>query len=564
MKPSQSTHISGPPRGEAYPELAPAMWDELVGYATALDVRAGDVLFRPGQPAYDLTLIERGAVALVREEEDPERPDVVVVEFAAGDFIGELSLLTGQTTYLTARVVEDGRVHRIAPEALRRMMDRGTDVADVVLRAMLARRGRLQRGEAARSVQILGSALSATALALRTYAARQQLPHTWTDIDTEAGVALAATIDATPDQLPVVVTPTGVLRAATPAVLAATLGLSYRAVSATVLDLVVIGAGPAGLAAAVYGASEGLQTLVLDGVAVGGQAATSARIENYLGFTSGISGAELTGRAAVQAQKFGARIATPSEVARLEIGDGEFRVVLADGTCVPARSVVIATGARYRSLPLPRWTELEGAGVYYAATELEARTCGSRPVTVIGGANSAGQAALFLAGRGSAVTLAVRGDDLTAGMSAYLADRITAHPAITVRTSTQVTQLHGAEHLEAITLQSDGAAGEPAIVEQECRALFCFIGAVSATDWLDGVAVDDHGFVLTDAQLDEHALGPVWAELGRRPLPYETSQPGVFATGDVRAGSTKRVAAAVGEGASAVRSIHQILGSIGV
>jgi thioredoxin reductase (NADPH) len=554
-----SPNFAGPPRSEAYPELTPELWDGLIAYATAQDVRVGDVLFAAGQPSYDLILIERGAAHLIREDAGAGA-DVLVVEFAAHDFIGELSLLTGQATYLTARVVQDGRVHRIAPEAFRRLMDEGTDVADVVLRAMLARRRQLQGGEAARSVEILGSALSASALALRTYAARQQLPHTWTDIDSDAGAALAAAIHAGPEDLPVVMTPRGELRHATPETLAAQVGLSYSPATGTIVDLVVIGAGPAGLAAAVYGASEGLNTLVLEGVAAGGQAAASSRIENYLGFTSGISGAELTGRAAVQAQKFGARIASPSEVTGLDVGDGAFLVVLADGTTVPARSVVIATGARYRSLPLPRWRELEGAGIYYAATELEARTCGNRPVTVIGGANSAGQAALYLAGRGSAVTLAVRGEDLQAGMSAYLADRILAHPAITVRTASEVVALHGAEHLDAITVRTDGA-GE---VRQECRALFCFIGAVSATEWLDGVAVDDHGFILTDSDLAADDLGAVWEELGRRPLPFETSQPGVFATGDVRAGSTKRVAAAVGEGSSAVRSIHQVLGSVGV
>jgi thioredoxin reductase (NADPH) len=551
------TSITPPARSEAYPELTPETWSALTAYAVAEDVRAGDVLFAPGQSSYELILIERGAVRLVRPQGDG-LPDAVVVEFGAGDFIGELSLLTGQATYLRAVVAEPGRVHRIAPEPFRRLMDEGTDVADLVLRAMLARRRQLQGGEAARSVEILGSALSAPAMALRTYAARQQLPHTWTDVDTDAGAVLAQALGARSDQLPVVVTPTGVLWRATPATLAERVGLAYRPVDGEVADLVVVGAGPAGLAAAVYGASEGLDTLVLEGVAAGGQAAASSRIENYLGFTSGISGADLTGRAAIQAQKFGARIASPSEVARLEVADGAFALVLADDTSIAARAVVIATGARYRALPLERWTDFEGAGIYYAATELEARTCGDRPVTVVGGANSAGQAALSLAGRGSLVTLAVRGEDLHAGMSSYLADRITAHPQITVRTSTEVTALHGDEHLDAITLR----IGDDELT-QDCRALFCFIGAASATDWLTGVAVDDHGFVLTDSDLDASRLGPVWEELGRRPLPFETSQPGVFAAGDVRAGSTKRVAGAVGEGASAVRSVHQVLARSG-
>ncbi|MHA6759425.1 NAD(P)/FAD-dependent oxidoreductase [Streptacidiphilus sp. PAMC 29251] len=218
---------------------------------------------------------------------------------------------------------------------------------------------------------------------------------------------------------------------------------------------------------------------------------------------------------------------------------------------------MIATGASYRSLPLDRWADFEGAGIYYAATELEARACGPHPVTVVGGANSAGQAALYLAGRGCAVSLVVRGADLEAGMSSYLADRIVAHPSVTVRTSSDVTALHGGDRLERITVGSKGGGGPEA--ELDCRGLFCFIGASPATEWLSGVATDDHGFVLTDVGIEDSALGAAWAALGRRPLPFETSLPRVFATGDVRAGSMKRVAAAVGEGASAVRSVHMSL-----
>jgi thioredoxin reductase (NADPH) len=293
-------------------------------------------------------------------------------------------------------------------------------------------------------------------------------------------------------------------------------------------------------------------------VATGGQAAASSRIENYLGFTSGISGAELISRATVQAQKFGARLACPCPVTGLAADRGQLRLALGTDQDVVARAVVIATGARYRSLPLARWAEFEGAGIYYAATDLEARACESNPVAVIGGANSAGQAALYLAGRGSRVTLIVRGPDLAAGMSSYLAERILAHPQITVAVSAEVTGLDGTTRLEAITVRDrrDGSGRR-----QPCRGLFCFIGAVPATDWLTGIRQDDRGFVLTDARLDGITAEPVWAALGRAPLPFETSQPGVFAAGDVRAGSMKRVAAAVGEGASAIRSVHAALGS---
>jgi thioredoxin reductase (NADPH) len=548
---------------DAVPTLSDQQWARLKAYGVAQDVDAGALLFRAGDSSYDLIVIESGTVDVIRTEAS-DTPEAILVTHGPGRFVGELSLLTGQATYLSARVAEAGRVHRVPPLAFRRLMDEDPELSDLILRALLARRQSLQAGEAARSIEILGSDMSAAALALRTYVARQQLPHMWVDIDTPAGAALARATDAAPGDLPVVITPTAVLRHATPGQLADQLGLAYQPVAGEVLDLVVIGAGPAGLAASVYGASEGLGTLLLDSVAAGGQAAASSRIENYLGFTSGISGAELTGRAAVQAQKFGARIASPREVAKLDTAGEHLRILLTDHGEIAARAVVIATGARYRSLPLPGWASFEGAGIYYAATELEARACGPHPLAVIGGANSAGQAALYLAGRGSDVSLIVRGDDLAAGMSSYLADRILAHPAITVHTSAEVTALRGNGHLEAITLQTNPPRLQASNAEQECRGLFCFIGAVPATDWVDGIAVDDHGFILTDTQLSAASLGTTWDDLGRRPLPFETSQPMVFATGDVRAGSMKRVAAAVGEGASAIRSVHTALGSVGV
>ncbi len=548
---------------EAYPVLDDDQWSRLLAYGTGAQVDAGTLLFRAGDRLYDMVLVDSGSVDIIRDA-TADAPEAIVASHGAGRFVGELNLITGQATYLTARVAESGYMYRVAPAAFRQLMDSDPELSDIVLRSLLARRRFLRDGEAARSMEIFGSSMSAAALALRTYAARQQLPHMWIDMDTPDGAAVARLAGIEAGDLPAVITPTGVLRNATPGEFAAHVGLSYQPIEGQVLDLIVIGAGPAGLAAAVYGASEGLATLLLDSVAAGGQAAASSRIENYLGFTSGISGADLTGRAAVQAQKFGARIASPCRVVRLDTGSDHLQVTLADDVLIAGRAVVIATGARYRSLPLARWTDFEGAGIYFAATELEARACSSNPVAVIGGANSAGQAALYLAGRGSAVTLIVRGDDLAAGMSSYLADRIVAHPHITVRTSAAVSALHGTDQLTAVTITDRTDPDHPTETEQPCHGLFCFIGATPATDWLDGVIVDDDGFVLTDGHLHDASLGPVWTELGRRPLPFETSQPRVFAVGDVRAGSMKRVAAAVGEGASAVRSVHAALGSIGV
>ncbi len=540
----------------ARPVLGDEQWSRLRAFGTPERLPASTWLFRAGDDVCDMILVESGQVEIVRPSTTDD-PQATVAVYGPRQFTGELNLLTRQAAYLSARTTEASQVLRIGPDAFRRMMDSDPELSDTVLRALIARRRDLREGDAARSVEIIGHDASAPALALRTYASRLQLPHTWNDVETPTGLALARAVSATPDDLPVVIVPGAVLRQATPGLLAERLGLSYRPASGEQVDLVVIGAGPAGLAAGVYGASEGLRTLVLDSVASGGQAAASSRIENYLGFTSGISGNELTSAAAIQAQKFGARIASPCEVAELHSEPDQVRLVLSDGTTLRARAAVIATGAKYRALPLERWSEFEGAGIYYAATEIEARACGAKPVAVVGGANSAGQAALYLAARGSRVSLVVRGGDLYAGMSSYLADRIVAHPDIEVRTDTQVTALHGDSQLRSVVLTSEGVAHE-----QECVGLFCFIGARPATAWLDGLAMDDHGFLRTDTQLEAGDLGPDWSGPARRPLPFETSRPRVFAAGDVRAGSMKRVAAAVGEGASAVSSVHAALRTV--
>ena len=538
------------------PQLSAEQFARLTAYGVAQEVRSRDVVFRPGDPAYDLIVIEAGSIEIVSPATDDE-PEAVVAVYRAGGFLGELSLLTGQTAYLTARVVEAGRIHRIGPERFRRLMADDPEISDVLLRTFLARRDLLRNSPAARGIEIVGSGSSADALALRTYAARRRLPHVWLDADSVAGRALMRVTPLVAADLPAVVTPQQVLRRASPGQLAQALGLAYRRVAAKVVDLTIIGSGPAGLAAAVYGASEGLETVLLDAVGVGGQAAASSRIENYLGFPSGLSGYDLTQRAALQALKFGAQLSSPCQVTALDTRAEHLRVDLSDGAGISSRAVLIATGAHYRGLPLPRWAEFEGAGIYYAATELEARACGTQPVTVVGGANSAGQAALYMAARGSPVILAIRGQDAATEMSSYLLDRLHAHPGVSVRLSTEVTKLAGTTALESITLTDTAALSS---LEQPCRGLFCFIGAEPATAWQHGVALDRSGYIRTDVQLAPDELGPVWAALDRVPLPFETSVPAVFAAGDVRHGSMKRVASAVGEGASSVRSIHSAVG----
>jgi thioredoxin reductase (NADPH) len=318
---------------------------------------------------------------------------------------------------------------------------------------------------------------------------------------------------------------------------------------------VVVGAGPAGLAAAVYGASEGLRTLALEMTAAGGQAGTSSKIENYLGFPLGISGNELTQRAVVQAEKFGAHLTAPCAASSIREEAGHIVVRLSDGSDVAARAVIAATGARYRRLDVDRLEDFEGNGVYYAATTMEALLCANAPVVVAGGGNSAGQAAMFLAEGGCPVTVVIRGPNLAQSMSRYLLDRVEEHPRVEIRANTRITALFGERSLSSVQLttkETDDVQG--------CVGLFSFIGADPASQWLSGcAALDGHGFVLTDSALGPQDLGDRWESLGRQPLAFETSHPGLFAVGDLRSGSTKRVAAAVGEGSAAVRSVHDYL-----
>jgi thioredoxin reductase (NADPH) len=349
-----------------------------------------------------------------------------------------------------------------------------------------------------------------------------------------------------------VITDTDTLRRASTATFAEQLGLTYHPTPGYIFDLVVVGSGPAGLAAAVYGASEGLRTVCLDAVAIGGQAGSSSRIENYAGFPNGISGGDLTGRAAVQAMRLGARLNAPCEVAGLRAEAGFRVMVLRDGSEIPTRAVIVASGAAYQRLDVEDLERFEGAGVYYAATDLEARVCDGTAVLVIGGGNSAGQAAIYLAQSNCRVTIAIRRDGLAESMSQYLIERIESDPKIDLITGVEVQRLDGGDRLEQVTLNHMATGQQQTLA---CSGLFCFIGARPATAWLgDGVLLDRDGFVLTDRQLPE-ALSA-----GRDgALPFETSVRGVFAAGDVRRGSMKRVAAAVGEGSSAVRSVHERL-----
>jgi thioredoxin reductase (NADPH) len=515
-------------------------------------VTAGEYLYREGDANYDFYVVLAGSVEIVINSEGKER---VIARHDAGRFLGELNLLTGQRVFVSARVAEPGEVIVVPRDALRRLISTNAGLSDKILAAFLARRGILMSG-AASAIRVIGSRFSPDSGRVREFLIRSHIPHEWLDPDSDSEVEhVLREFGIAPQDLPVVIATGKVLRRAKPGVLADYLGLTVGRLPDRLFDLIVVGAGPAGLAAAMYGASEGLRTLVVEMVAVGGQAGSSSRIENYLGFPTGISGGDLTQRAAVQAQKFGASLTNPCSAKSLQEENGDFVLRLSDGTAVPGRAVIVATGARYRKLDAARLEQFESRGVYYAATELEARMCARSPVVVAGGGNSAGQAALFLADSGSPVTIVIRGPDLTASMSRYLIDRIEADKRITVRPNSRIVALEGDQSLTGVRV--NGPDGEETLAS---TALFSFIGAEPASEWLsEFAAVDDHGFVLTDRSLGREHLGARWEALGRSPLPFETSHPGLFAAGDVRSGSTKRVAAAVGEGSAAVSSVHAYL-----
>ena len=536
----------------ATPTLDAADMALVAELGTRRQVEKGEYLYREGDVAYDFFVLVSAEVDIAVAVDGDER---VIAHHGPGRFLGELNMLSGLRVLVSARVVTAGEVVVVSRDLLRRLMASNPRLGDTILAAFVARRGLLMTG-AAPAVRVVGSQFCAGSHRIREFLVRSRIPHEWLDVDRDPQVeALLEHFGIVASELPVVIATGTVLRQATPGAVAGYLGLTVDSLPARCFDVVVVGGGPAGLAAAVYGASEGLRTLGVEMTAPGGQAGMSSRIENYLGFPMGVSGEELTQRAIIQAEKFGASLTAPCTVVSLGQRAGHLVVRLSDGSEVAGRAVIAATGASYRRLEAARLEQFEGNGVYYAATDIEARMCGASPVVVVGGGNSAGQAAIFLSQGGCAVTLAIRGSDLGKDMSRYLTERIDADPHITLRTHTTVAALDGDRTLRAVHL--DGPDGTK---ELPCAGLFSFIGADPSSGWLNGcAALDDRGFVLTDLSLAPDQLGPDWHTLDRTPLPFETSHPGLFAVGDLRSGSTKRVAAAVGEGSASVRSVHQYL-----
>jgi thioredoxin reductase (NADPH) len=530
-------------------------------YGHTRKTEVGDVLFRAGDTRNDFIVILEGTVKVGDDFAGEELRTIGV--FHESRFLGELNMLTGQAMYLTGVVSEAGEVLSIPRERLKEVITEEPNISDVILKAFLARRSYMVR--TGLGLRIIGSRHSADAARLREVAARNRVPHVWIELEEHPEAkALLERLGAKPSETPVTVWQgEDVLKNPTNLEFARATGLEVAAPLQHTYDLVVVGAGPAGLGASVYGASEGLSTLALESVALGGQAGTSSRIENYPGFPAGLSGFELASRILVQADKFGAHTAVPQEAVGLQRReDGRFLIELSASGEVTARSVIVASGARYRRLDVDRLGRFEGESVHYAATEAEAQRCEGEEVAVIGGGNSAGQAALFLAGRARRVYLLIRGGDLGKSMSRYLVERITNAGNIDLLANTEVRELLGEDRLEGVVVGDNRSGARRAI---KVRALFAFIGAKANTGWLKGtVELDERGFVLTGRELDGSAFDEdPWRELSREPFLLETSLPGIFAAGDVRSGSTKRCATAVGEGAMAVRLVHQYLADAG-
>ena len=535
----------------AFPELSEKDLAALTARGKIREVRAGEVLWEEGDRNRFFYAVLEGAIEIIGHQRGvPQR----VVIHHPGQFTGDIDVLSGRTVLVTGRVVEDGRVVELGTEEVRRTVAELPELGKIILKAFLMRR-QLLIGEGFEGVRIIGSRFSPDSHRLRDFASRNAVPVNWIDLDTDQEAeALLRQFNIPASATPIVLGSDGEWTSnPSNAEFARCMGLEAPLDANHVYDLVIVGAGPAGLAASVYAASEGLDVLTTDSLAAGGQAGTSALIENYLGFPTGISGAELTRNAMIQAQRFGARVSVQSPVRSLGINGGDRIVTLQDGTRLHSRCVLVASGVEYRKLDVARFEDFEGAGIYYAATKMEADLCKGEQVVVVGAGNSAGQAIVYLSDFAKRVHVVCR-SDLGRNMSRYLVDRVIGLPNVTIHRQASVTRLDGNGHLEGVEVKcADGKSAEI-----DTSALFLFIGADPNTTWLDGcVELDRKGFVLTGTALPPAtAENDQWRAAGRRPFLLETSLPAVFAAGDVRSGSAKRVASAVGEGAMAVSFVH--------
>jgi thioredoxin reductase (NADPH) len=540
---------------QVFPTLTPAQVARVHAHGRVRQVKSDEVLVDAGEQSTRFFVVTAGEVRLVRQS--GEGTEVVAV-FGPGQFTGEINILSGRRGFVQIRAASIGEVIEVDRENLLALVQTDSELSDILMRAFILRRVELI-AHGVGDVVLVGSNHNAATLRIKEFLTRNGHPYSFVDLERDEDVQeLLDHFHVNEAEVPVLICRgETVLRRPTNQQIADCLGFNETIDQTQVRDLVIVGAGPAGLAAAVYGASEGLDVLVVESNSPGGQAASSSKIENYLGFPTGISGQELAVRAYTQAQKFGAQVMIAKGAKKFACERTPYAIEADGGLRVPARTVIIATGAAYRRLSLKNISQFEGSGVYYGATPMEAQLCVGDEVIVVGGGNSAGQAATFLAKTARRVHVLVRSTGLAESMSRYLIRRLEESPAIDLRTETEIVALEGDGHLEHVSLR-DNRTGK--IETLNVKHVFVMTGAVPNTGWLDGcVALDAKGFIKTGADLSPHDLAQARWPLARPPLLLETSLPGVFAVGDVRSGNLKRVAAAVGEGSIAVSLVHQVL-----
>jgi thioredoxin reductase (NADPH) len=540
---------------QAFPTLTDSQIRRVAPHGRSRQIEKGEVLVRAGAKHGAFFVVVSGRLDVVQVSDGVEQ---IIVSHQPGQLSGEIALLSGRRAVFTVRAGESGEVIEVDHDNLMNLVQTDADLSEILMRAFLLRRARLVARNVG-DVVLIGSSHSQDTLRIQEFLSRNTHPYFSIDVEKDPGVQeLLDRFGVAITDIPVMICRSEViLRNPSNAAIADCLGFNEPLDQQQMRDVVIIGAGPSGLAAAVYAASEGLDTLVLESGAPGGQAGTSSRIENYLGFPSGISGQELTARAYAQSQKFGAQLMITTRAVKLVCNSKQYVIDTDDGSHILARTVIIATGAEYRKLGLDAISKFEGSGIYYGATFVESRLCAGEEVVVIGGGNAAGQAAAFLAQSAKHVHVIVRGDGLADSMSRYLIRRIEENPAITLHTRTELTALDGREHLECVRWTSRATGVSES---HDIRHVFVMTGATPATGWLVGcVVMDAQGFIKTGSDLTRDELQNAGWPLARAPHLLETSRPGVFAVGDVRAGNIKRVASAVGEGSISVSFVHQSL-----
>ena len=542
------------PVDEVFPKLSPEQIARILAQGTARRVVPGEILYAVGDPVLKFFVVTSGSLEVTQPVKNGE---IVVRVIGAGEFTGEVSLLSGRPAVATLRVAESGEVIEVEREKLIALVQTDADLSEVIVRAFLLRRAQLVEGGRG-DVLLVGSNHSSDTLRIKEFLTRNLHPYAFIDPDHDEGTQdLLDHFKFAIADIPVLICRGSVvLRNPTNRQIADCLGFNPELDTKQLRDVVIVGAGPAGLAAAVYAASEGLDTLVIESNAPGGQAGSSSRIENYLGFPSGISGTELAARALTQAQKFGAELMIAEAATKLDCSRGAYGVSIDDGPLIHGRSVIVASGAEYRKLPLANIDKFEGAGIYYGATFVEAQLCEGEEVVVVGGGNSAGQAAVFLGQTARTVHMVIRSKGLADSMSRYLIRRIEENPKIILRPCTEIVALEGEDHLQRVKWRTNKAAAETHNISH----VFVMTGAAPSTGWLAGcLTLDARGFIKTGPDLSPEDLSAAKWPLARPPYLLETSRPGVFAVGDVRAGNIKRVASAVGEGSIAISFVHRTL-----